>query len=800
MKNKPGFLSFPSISKEFAFQVIDDYVKTLNYNMRSMEQTIERGKGMPDESIITQNAATFFIRQIDKQLEKLSIDMARKTVKGRTTGIEYNLGKDYYDTLASLRGELLAAKQALGEITTAKLMSDIEMNIPDTVVDTSTGGGGGKPGVFSMKDQAKQLYESLLGQNIYETTKELQDKLLADINAIKENIEKSKQDGSTQLDEIDTEYYLNIAERMIKGDRYVQLFEEGTNTITKIFENAKRLKDSGLFKEAEAEFNRASEIKDSFEELMKNWGGENQAIISLLDSFPRNRHPVLMYGDDAGKIPAWNTQSAFEKLFKTDYEKIVERGFIGTREQWEELQGMTLSEIEAFKRDIETFEQNTKTAIIQFQSTFMSGAREALSDEDFINLALEHFEINTDVTKNWDELRKAIEEAEKEGFVAKSEFLKFIADNTMTAYKDFLAKMFDLDQPEYVKDAISAIKSKIDNDKIVDKKVIQAMIDKVIEKLLDMGQTVSDKDRDAITKGVMPENAETKGFDWKSAVGIADYENDNEAILDISKQAVSQLQAVWSFYWDWEIKQLQKQHDKKLGLLEDEKNIMLANENMSAQQRAIIEERFEEKKKAIQKKLDKEMAAKKKKQAIFDASIDFARGLIGIWSSELSKGIFGLATAPILTGLLSGIFATQLALINNQKFARGGYTGSGVGSPDETGYRPAGIVHEGELVIDKKTLDRGNLNPLMSIYQAMKSGQSFDSAAANYLMGNLQTKMPRPINSGMFAGGGYVGKNRSVSQNQEITIDFKGMKVLDPVELNRLVIDVGGKKRRKIGE
>ena len=123
-----------------------------------------------------------------------------------------------------------------------------------------------------------------------------------------------------------------------------------------------------------------------------------------------------------------------------------------------------------------------------------------------------------------------------------------------------------------------------------------------------------------------------------------------------------------------------------------------------------------------------------------------------------------------------------------------------MGSPDETGYRPAGIVHEGELVIDKKTLDRGNLNPLMSIYQAMKSGQSFDTAAANYLMGNLQTKMPRPINNGMFAGGGYVGKNKSMSQRQEITIDFKGMKVLDPVELNRLVIDVGGKKRRKIGE
>ena len=39
-----------------------------------------------------------------------------------------------------------------------------------------------------------------------------------------------------------------------------------------------------------------------------------------------------------------------------------------------------------------------------------------------------------------------------------------------------------------------------------------------------------------------------------------------------------------------------------------------------------------------------------------------------------------------------------------QKFAKGGYTGDGLGNPiDETGYRVAGVVHEGEYVIPKAT-------------------------------------------------------------------------------------------------
>jgi hypothetical protein len=44
----------------------------------------------------------------------------------------------------------------------------------------------------------------------------------------------------------------------------------------------------------------------------------------------------------------------------------------------------------------------------------------------------------------------------------------------------------------------------------------------------------------------------------------------------------------------------------------------------------------------------------------------------------------------------------QVALIASQKFAKGGFTGKGR-KKDETGERVAGIVHENEFVLNKKT-------------------------------------------------------------------------------------------------
>jgi hypothetical protein len=81
--------------------------------------------------------------------------------------------------------------------------------------------------------------------------------------------------------------------------------------------------------------------------------------------------------------------------------------------------------------------------------------------------------------------------------------------------------------------------------------------------------------------------------------------------------------------------------------------------------------------------------------------------------------------ANVITASLIGASgAVQLAAIASQKFAGGGFTGSGYGSPDETGFKPAGIVHEGEYVVPKRIV---NSNPvLMATLEGKRLGKYAD--------------------------------------------------------------------------
>jgi len=52
----------------------------------------------------------------------------------------------------------------------------------------------------------------------------------------------------------------------------------------------------------------------------------------------------------------------------------------------------------------------------------------------------------------------------------------------------------------------------------------------------------------------------------------------------------------------------------------------------------------------------------------------------------------------------------------------------------------------------------------------------------------------QPANSRLFAHGGYVGQPGSFGS---IQINLSGARVLDPIELNKIV-EIGGKKRRRL--
>lgn len=77
-----------------------------------------------------------------------------------------------------------------------------------------------------------------------------------------------------------------------------------------------------------------------------------------------------------------------------------------------------------------------------------------------------------------------------------------------------------------------------------------------------------------------------------------------------------------------------------------------------------------------------------------------------------------LAQAARVLAYANGL--KTVAQINNVKFAGGGYTGSGFGSPDSTGFKPAGIVHEHEYVAPKRVTMSAAAQPHIQALESMR--------------------------------------------------------------------------------
>lgn len=116
-------------------------------------------------------------------------------------------------------------------------------------------------------------------------------------------------------------------------------------------------------------------------------------------------------------------------------------------------------------------------------------------------------------------------------------------------------------------------------------------------------------------------------------------------------------------------------------------------------------------------KKEKEIAKQKQRQSLLQAIISTALGVTTALGSSVPPLNF------INAGLVGAAGAAQIATIGMQKFAKGGYTGDGLGNLiDETGYRVAGVVHEGEYVV-KKSMVNANPSLIDNIEKSRISGK-----------------------------------------------------------------------------
>lgn len=118
---------------------------------------------------------------------------------------------------------------------------------------------------------------------------------------------------------------------------------------------------------------------------------------------------------------------------------------------------------------------------------------------------------------------------------------------------------------------------------------------------------------------------------------------------------------------------------------------------------------------------------------------------LGIANSLKVGGPAGIALASIVGALGAiqiGVIASQ-PLPERETFAQGGYTGSGSGKPDRTGFRPAGIVHEDEYVTPKWMLQNPVVADVVGWMESIRTGNCITKRLCRRWLGRKSVAIPK---------------------------------------------------------
>ena len=118
--------------------------------------------------------------------------------------------------------------------------------------------------------------------------------------------------------------------------------------------------------------------------------------------------------------------------------------------------------------------------------------------------------------------------------------------------------------------------------------------------------------------------------------------------------------------------------------------------------------------------------------------------IIGSTAVAVAKALPNLVLAGIVGGfglLQLGIVAAQ-PLPERPSFADGGFTGSGFGSPDKSGFKPAGIVHEGEWTAPKWMVETPRFAKVIDYLESVRQGKTTAMAEGGFSSEKAETPTP----------------------------------------------------------
>tara|TARA_R100001015_G_C4632296_1_gene195664 strand:+ start:42 stop:3140 length:3099 start_codon:yes stop_codon:yes gene_type:complete len=246
--------------------------------------------------------------------------------------------------------------------------------------------------------------------------------------------------------------------------------------------------------------------------------------------------------------------------------------------------------------------------------------------------------------------------------------------------------------------------------------------------LLDMYDTLNKQSQESHAK--FEEDAEAR-VEGESNAMIKRLDNELAFEQELSRQKIALAEQTASAL-------LQVANDR----FNRQKTLELANLDARLEQGLISQADFEKEREAIERKAFE----RNKRIQLGQIAISLASEIANINMNAAANptnaftfGGAGLSQAAVLTGLAVARSAVQAGIVASQTFADGGYTGSGFGSPDSSGFKQAGVVHEGEYVVPKNVLESQRGSSLVSALESMR------------------TNRPQPFSGFGFANGGFAG-------------------------------------------
>lgn len=181
-----------------------------------------------------------------------------------------------------------------------------------------------------------------------------------------------------------------------------------------------------------------------------------------------------------------------------------------------------------------------------------------------------------------------------------------------------------------------------------------------------------------------------------------------------------------------------------------ERDLQRFEKQQSAKKKALLKNlnlgliNQEEYQKSIQK-IEAETANKKAEIEYKQAKADKIARMFAIIGNTAAGIAAALPNIPlsIIVGALGavqlGIVAAQ-PLPEKQSYATGGFTGSGFGSADSTGLKPAGIVHQNEWVAPPWMLQQPRTAKVIDYLESIRQGKTTPMAEGGYSDSNFVNK------------------------------------------------------------